>query len=684
MFFRRSKRRRHGLTAKNLRQHMPHADNDNLSTQPTVNIKDDRPDYDSSSTFNEHGLRDEKTVASQSPTPTVSVQTARKKSKLTGLQRLKFYLAVTYWTTVVAIWALVFVISAVAYYAVTLPDPERLAILERPGMIKVLAASGETLAERGVMREHIPLKQLPQHLIDAVLSVEDKRFYQHFGFDLTGILRALVVNYSSGEIIQGGSTISQQLAKNLYFTSERTFARKLKEFIAALWLEVRLDKDKILEIYLNTVYYGGGAYGIEAATQHFFEKPAKDITLSESALLVGLLKAPSRFSPTYNLPVAQQRAKMVLNQMKELNKISEVQMHLALDKPANIVSRKDVYNLNYTIDWILRDLPAFLGAYQGDIVIQTSLDMNLQKLASATVRDFMQYNEKQATADQAAAIMLDKTGAVKALIGGRSYEKSQFNRALNAKRQPGSAFKPFIYLAALETGIAPRSVINDAPVNIRGWRPRNYGGRYRGPVSAQYALSKSINTVAVRLFRRAGAKRVRRTARRLGITSKLHNQPSLALGTAEVSLLELTSAYVPFANGGYGVFPHVIRNIQDANGKILYQRQGRGPGRVISKRHARHMNTMLRSVVSKGTGRRANFPGQVLAGKTGTSQNFRDAWFIGYSPYYTLGIWVGNDNNKGMRGVTGGSLPAAIWRHIMEQSHKELPSKAAPGVYAGF
>ncbi|MEM7619868.1 MAG: PBP1A family penicillin-binding protein [Pseudomonadota bacterium] len=595
--------------------------------------------------------------------------------------KLKLALTCTYWLSVFAVWSLIIMIGAITYYAVTLPDPVTLAIKNRPGHIKFLSKDDNVIAVRGLQREHIALNNLPQHLINAVLSIEDSRFYDHIGFDPLGIVRASVVNYQYGKVVQGGSTISQQLAKNLYFTSERTFARKVKEMVAAFWLEVRLEKDKILEIYFNSVYFGAGAYGVEAASQRYFAKPASQVLLYESALLAGLLKAPSLFAPTYDLKTSHERAYLVLERMQALGAITTDQMQEALEAPVDIIAHRGNANINYVLDWMMEDLPKLAGVRHGDIIVHTTLDANLQKLTSATVRQFMDRNGKRARAGQAAAVMLDKTGAIRALVGGRSYRKSQFNRAIKAKRQPGSAFKPFVYLAALQTGLTPNSIVRDTPVNIKGWRPRNYAGYYRGNIPMHHALRKSINTVAVRMFQRAGHSRVIQTAKRLGIRSPMHTKPSLALGTSETSLLELTSAYVPFANGGFSMRPYAIKKITDANGKVLYKRAKHRPTRVMASRHVRYMNTMLRSVVLKGTGRRAHFKGQILAGKTGTSQNFRDAWFLGYSPYYTLGIWVGNDNNTRMKGVTGGSLPAAMWRYIMRNAHQRLPSKSLPGVY---
>ncbi len=587
---------------------------------------------------------------------------------------------ILYWLTVISIWCVLTLTGAISYYALTLPDPVIAGLDKRPPNVKILSDNNKIIANRGMRRDHIRLEHLPKNLINAVLSMEDRRFYNHIGIDPYGMIRAGIINYKSGQVVQGGSTITQQLAKNLFLSSQKTFARKGKEILAALWLELHLTKKQILELYLNRVYFGAGAYGIEAAAYQYFEKTAKQLTLAESALLAGLLKAPSKYSPTRNPIISKKRARLVIRRMRELGKISKLQARNAIFHPAKIRRVKDDNDYSYVADWVIESIPGFLGDNEKDLIVETTINQNIQKITQKAIRKIMRAKAKTKNARQASAVIYDSKGAIKALSGGRSHKISPFNRAVKALRQPGSAFKPFIFLAALETGLSRKSIVLDEPIDIGGWRPRNYKGYYRGPITLEQALSKSVNTAAVRLFLKAGRSRVVQTARRLGISTNIHHKPSLALGTAEVTLLELTAAYVPFSNGGKGILPYIIKSIKDLNGNILYQRIGHGPGRVISHKHVKEMNRMMSSVIVNGTGKRANFPGQVIAGKTGTSQNFRDAWFLGYTPYYTMGVWVGNDDNSNMKSVTGGSVPARIWNYVMKRIHSPLPSRNLPGV----
>ena len=586
-----------------------------------------------------------------------------------------------YWFTVIFIWTTMTLLGAISYYALTLPDPSQAGLDKKPPNVTIIASNGDIIAKRGMRRQHIRLKEMPKHLVDAVLSIEDSRFYYHIGFDPYGMLRAIWVNYRTGQVVQGGSTITQQLAKNLFLSSQRTFARKAKEILAAFWLEMHLSKTEILELYLNRMYYGAGAYGIEAASYQYFEKSTKELTLSEASLLAGLLKAPSRYSPTRNRKASRNRTKLVLNRMRILGKISKKDVRTATQYPAKIRHQSKDQDFSYVVDWILEQIPGFVGETGKDLIVRTTINPRLQKLMQQGIANIMQKYSRRKRAGEAAAVMINKYGAIQALSGGRSHKVSPFNRAVRAKRQPGSAFKPFVFLAALESGYSTRSIVQDRPIRIGTWRPRNYAGYHRGPITVQHAMTKSVNSVAVRLFLKAGRGRVIQAARRLGISSEIHHKPSLALGTAEVSLLELTAAYVPFSNGGRGIVPYVIKSIEDINGKKLYRRIGKGPGRIISRRHVNAMNRMMNSVIVRGTGQAAYFRGQAMAGKTGTSQSFRDAWFLGYTPYYTMGVWVGNDDNTNMRSVTGGSIPAVIWNYVMRNAHRRLPPRSLPGVY---
>lgn len=569
------------------------------------------------------------------------------------------------------------------YFTSTLPRSVVEGLDQRPPNLIILAADGKVMAERGLRRGHIRLKHLPPYLVNAVLATEDRRFRHHFGIDPIGLLRAAIANYKAGSVVEGGSTITQQLAKNLFLSSERTIARKVREVVLALWLETKFSKDKILELYLNRVYFGGGAYGVEAAARRYFAKSARHVTLPEAALLAGLLKAPSRYAPTRSLRRSEGRAAQVIGNLVEAGLLEPTLALAALGSPARVRDPRRISGHEYAVDWIIEMLPGFIGNRAGDLVIETTIDSRMQPLAQATVDRIMARHGVLGKTGEAAMVLLAPDGGVKALIGGRSYRRSQFNRAVKAMRQPGSAFKPFVYLAAVENGLVPQSSVMDAPVSINGWKPKNYSGKHLGEISLREGLAKSINSVAVRLTMEVGRWRVVRTARRLGINSPLHDKPSIALGTAEVTLLELVSAYAPFANGGTGVLPHIIKRVKSSSGEVIYERHGSGMGQVIAAPYVAAMNDMLQATLVQGTGRRAALPERPAAGKTGTTQNFRDAWFVGYTADFVAGVWVGKDNGRPMNGVTGGSLPAEIWKTVMKSAHRDRSARALPGLGRG-
>ena len=565
----------------------------------------------------------------------------------------------------------------VLYYNMTMEEELVASLTKRPPNITVLAGDGSVLASRGMRRDYVRLGQLPEHLIQAVLSTEDRRFYWHFGIDPLGLARAFYINLRAGQVVEGGSTITQQLAKNVFLNHKRTYARKLREAMLAVWLETQLSKDEILEQYLNRVYFGAGAHGVAAAAQRYFGKYPHTLSLSESAILAGLLKAPSRLSPLRNMDLAQMRANAVLENMVDTGAITRVQANYARTHPPKLKTGvlDDISDTSYVLDWIMESLPGFVGEVGENLQIRTTIDPGMQRAAQRIVYKIMRKHGAPQHASQAAAVFMDTGGAIKAIVGGTSYTKSQFNRAIKAKRQPGSSFKPFVYLAALEGGLHPASIVEASRIRIGSWTPRNYTRQYSGAVTLREGLAHSINTVAARLMQDMGRSNVVRVARRMGITSPLHNKPSLALGTAEVTPLELTGAYVPFANGGIGVIPHGIIEVRTENGKALYRRKGSGPGRIIEQNHVAQMQQMMRAVLTEGTGRSARIKRHPAAGKTGTTQGFRDAWFVGYTAYYVGGVWVGNDSGKPMRKVTGGSLPARIWKGIMQAAHRDLPAR---------
>lgn len=574
------------------------------------------------------------------------------------------------------------------YYSVIYPDPMSLRPKESVPYVRILARNGAVLSERGGADDYVPLDLLPHYVADAVIATEDQRFYDHHGVDPFGMVRAAITNLREGRTVQGGSTLTQQLAKNLYLTSDRTFSRKLEEFTLALWLEMKLTKADILELYLNRVYLGSGAYGIDQAARRYFRKPARNLTLGEAAMIAGLLKAPSRYSPLSNPALARTRARLVLSQMEEAGFITEDEEHKAADEISRAFERSEraePAGADYAIDYVMDQLgPAYVaGVASGaeGLVVETTIDAALQANAAAVVEQVITLRGPELNASEAAAVVLDRDGALLALVGGRSYAETQFNRAVKGRRQPGSAFKPFVYLAALEAGYTPDTIVDDLPLSISGWAPRNDNGAYMGPMSLRTALSKSVNTVAARLTLKVGPSRVAAAAKRLGIRSPLARDATISLGTSEVSLLELTGAYNVIANGGRTAEPYVVRRVRSAKGEVLFTRPAAPPVQLIAPAQVAAMNDMLGAALSDGTGRRAAIPPYAAAGKTGTSQGFRDAWFVGYTAYLTAGVWAGNDDGAPMNRVVGGSLPAEVWRAIMLGAHagrNPLPLSGAP------
>jgi penicillin-binding protein 1A len=569
--------------------------------------------------------------------------------------------------------------GAFLYFVARLPDPILLTLDDRPPNLTILASDGTVLAERGLRRGYVRLDRLPPYLPQAVIATEDRRFYNHLGVDPIGLVRAGFRNLTAGSVVQGGSTITQQLAKNLFLSPDRTMARKLEEAIYAIWLERRFTKGEILELYLNRVYFGGGTYGVEAAARRYFGRSARSVTLTQAALLAGLLKAPSRYAPTRSVELATTRVDVVLDNMVEAGFLSSEEAEAAAGEPLRLRTFSDETGYPYAVDWVAETLPEVVGNAEGDLVIETTIDAGLQRAAQLTLRQTLDAEGKDLDVSEGAVVVLDTSGGIKALIGGRSYRSSSFDRAVKALRQPGSAFKPFVYLTALESGYTPDSIANDEPVAVGGWAPKNHTGTYRGAVTLRDSFAQSINTVAVKLADEVGRGNVVSTARRLGIRSELHSRPSLALGTAEVTPLELVAAYVPFANGGEGITPHIIARVRNGDGKLLYEYKGTGLARVVDESYVAEMNEMMNATMVSGTGRQAALPDQIAGGKTGTSQNSRDAWFVGYTAHYVGGVWVGNDDGSKMRNVTGGTLPAHIWHDIMVYAHEGKQPLALPG-----
>jgi penicillin-binding protein 1A len=583
-------------------------------------------------------------------------------------------------------FALLFVVigfcASFLYYTMAFPDLIALRHKERSPVIRILARDGEVIGERGAAHDYTPLDLLPAHVVGAVVATEDRRFYEHWGIDPWGLTRAAFANLRARRFVQGGSTLTQQLAKNLFLTSERSLERKLEELALAFWLELRLSKQDILELYLNRVYFGAGAYGVEAAAQRYFEKSARALTIPEAAVIAGLLKAPSRYSPAASPGAARGRARVVLSKMRDAGLLSPEETEAALSQSVRFADPhhgRAITGFEYAIDHVLERLPPIVGAGHAEFIVETTIDAAMQRRAVASVQRTLSRQGEIANATQGSLVVLDTEGGIRALVGGRSYAESQFNRAVKARRQPGSAFKPFVYLAALEAGLTPDTVAHDLPVMIGQWSPRNDNGQYLGAVTLRQGLSQSINTVAVRLQQDVGTGRVINTAQRLGIRAPLQADATLALGTSEVALLDLTSAYAAFANGGRKSEPHIIRRVRLSSGRLLSEPQATRSTQVVAPQHVGAMNDMLNAALVAGTGRRAALPAHPAAGKTGTTQDFRDAWFVGYTAHLVGGVWIGNDNGRAMTNVRGGSLPAEIWREVMGPAHEGRAPIALPG-----
>jgi len=623
------------------------------------------------------------------PSKQTPIRTKSRARKKRGPKR-SLVGRLVYWTLVLGLWIGIGGVGAIVYVGAHLPPIQSLEVPKRPPSIQILDVAGRPLARRGDMAgEVLTLKEMPAHVPQAFVAIEDRRFYDHFGVDPYGIARAAVANILHRGVAQGGSTITQQLAKNLFLTQERTITRKLQEVLLALWLERKFSKTQILELYLNRVYFGAGAYGIEQAALRYFDKSARHMTIAEAALLAGLVKSPSRLAPTRNFNAAEQRARTVLAAMTELGFISPAKEKIAIARPPRIVGQTANGAVNYVADWVMDALNDSIGHIDEDLTVQTSIDGALQADAERSLNEVFAAKGTKFSVGQGALVAMTPDGAVRALVGGRDYADSQFNRAVAAKRQPGSAFKPFVYLTALEHGLTPDTVRVDGPVKIKGWTPENYSHEYYGPVPLTKALALSLNTVSVRLTMEFSPMAVIRTAHRLGIASKLEPNASIALGTSEVSPLELVGAYATFANGGYAVIPHVIERVSNADGKVLYVRNPQPLGRIIEARYAGMMNQMMEETLTVGTAHNAALPGWQAAGKTGTSQDFRDAWFIGYTSRLVTGVWLGNDDNSPTKKVTGGGMPVEIWSRFMRGAHQGVPIAGLPtapsvGLFSGL
>jgi penicillin-binding protein 1A len=587
---------------------------------------------------------------------------------------------VFYWAAVVAVWVVIAAIGVVIFFAQGLPDTSKLYEIHHQPSISYLDRNGALLAVRGSQyAPPINLDTLPAYVPAAFVSVEDRRFYHHWGFDLRGIARALVADLTRHRMAEGASTITQQLARDLFLTPIQTPKRKIQELILAVELEHQFTKKQILSLYLNRVYFGAGAYGIESAAETFFNKPASKLSVGEAALLAGLLKSPTHYSPVSEQDRAGLRATIVLDTMVETGAITAKQRDDALAHPVTVSPALATQHAQYFVDWVDGQVRKLVGEPTTDLIVETTLDLPIDTAAENAARAVTDRYAKQGV-QQAAVVALDGEGRVRALIGGVSYNQSQFNRAVDARRQTGSSWKPFVYLTAMQSGRTPDTMAVDEPITINGWSPHNFEPEFLGPITLQTALQRSINTVAAKLADDVGRDNVAATARKLGITSPINTDPAMALGTTQVSPLEMAQAYAPFANGGFKADAYAIERIRTADGKILYQHPLPEHTRVIDEPALGYMTQMLKTVlIPPGTGVRAAFPGYQLAGKTGTTSDFKDAWFVGYTGGFVTAVWTGKDDDTPMRHITGGTAPADLWRAFMSAALPHLKVGPIPG-----
>jgi len=588
--------------------------------------------------------------------------------------------AVFYWAAVLAVWVVIAAIGVVIFFAQGLPDTSKLYEIRHQPSISYLDRNGALLAVRGSQyAPPINLDTLPAYVPAAFVSVEDRRFYHHWGFDLKGMVRMVVVDSIRHRYAQGGSTITQQLARNLFLTPAQTLKRKIQELILAVELEHQFTKKQILSLYLNRVYFGAGAYGVESAAETFFNKPASKLSVGEAALLAGLLKSPTHYSPVSEQERAGLRATIVLDTMVETGAITAKQRDDALAHPVTVSPALATQHAQYFVDWVDSQVRKLVGEPTTDLIVETTLDLPIDTAAENAARAITDRYAKQGV-QQAAVVALDGEGRVRALIGGVSYNQSQFDRAIDARRQTGSSWKPFVYLTAMQGGRTPDTMAVDEPITIDGWSPHNFEPEFLGPITLQTALQRSINTVAAKLADEVGRDNVAATARKLGVTSPINTDPAMALGTTQVSPLEMAQAYAPFANGGFKADAYAIERIRTADGKILYQHPLPTHSRVIDEPALGYMTEMLKTVlVPPGTGVRAAFPGYQLAGKTGTTSDFKDAWFVGYTGGFVTAVWTGKDDDTPMHRITGGTAPADLWRAFMSAALPHLKVGPIPG-----
>lgn len=598
----------------------------------------------------------------------------RKKHKI-----IRFFISVGIFTFILSLFAFLFLIR-------DMPDLDNLESKGRRASIVFESYDGKNIATYGdLFREVVSVDRLPKYVSRAVVAIEDHRFYQHGGIDFFGIIRAMFTNVVNGRIVQGGSTLTQQLAKNLFLSPSRSIKRKVQELVLAIWLERKFTKKQILSIYLNRVYFGSGAYGIDAAAYRFFGKRARQLSLFEAAKLAGILKSPSKYSPFYNKELSDKRTALVLSCMREEKYISadeeqealqEIEKHKAVSIPID--------ENRYFTDWIMEHIEEVVQINDEDLIVRTTLDLKLQKNAIYVIRKMLNEHGFKNGASQMALVSIDKTGAVRAMVGGHTYGESQFNRAL-ALRSFGSSFKYFVYLSALEHGFDIYDMISDMPIRIGNWSPKNYKYQSVGSITLLQAFAKSVNTCTVRLAQRIGMSAIIRKAHDLGITSELGDNFSTALGGSGTNLLDMTAAYGATMTDGEKLVPFGIISVKTQKGRVLYKAYKKNHPKVISKENCEKMKILLKEIVESGTGKRAKIPADCY-GKTGTSNDSRDASFIGFSSPLVTGVWMGNDDNSPMnKNMTGGIVPAMAWKNFMmlafgfEKNNEDILIKS-PGV----
>ena len=577
-------------------------------------------------------------------------------------------------------WALIFGGLFFSHFLSSLPDVRNLMVSGPSQDITILDDRGRQIARRGLTQgAMVRAEDLPDYVPNAFIAIEDRRFRHHIGIDPIGLGRAALQNATKGHVVQGGSTLTQQLAKNLFLSPSRTFDRKIQEAMLALYLESRYSKNQLLTLYLNRVYFGAGVYGIEAAAQKFFGKHAGELGLTEAAMIAGSVKAPARYNPIADTDASLARAQVVLRAMQDAGFIDDATRTMAQATRPRILRATGTPGAGWFADWIVARLNDTIGTSAEPVIVETSFDLETQTMAERAVAAGLAVDGEKLNAGQAALVAMTPDGAVRAMVGGREYAGSTFNRATDAVRQPGSAFKPFVYLTALEHGHTLDETVNDGPVDINGWKPQDFEGRFKGEMPLIQAFAESSNSVAAQLTAEVGPRNVAHTARRLGIASPLMEVSSLALGTSGVTPLELTGAYAAFANGGIAVQPFGILKVRTPGGKILYARKPSGGDAVMSANDNIQMTRLMTETVTTGTGKAARLEDRPTAGKTGTTQDFHDAWFVGFTADLVCGVWIGNDNNAPMVKATGGGLPARIFNQFMTQAEQNLPARPLIG-----